>query len=466
MLRLLKQYFPIRNVVFVLLEGEIIFMCFVIASAILTFVSAYSFDILLILRIALVTVVCQTCLYYNDLYDFDLVKALSEMIIRLIQSLGVTCIILALIYFVFPFAMIDQKVFLLSIFLVIIFITGWRIAYLDILSRGYFNENIIIVGSSDLSIDILNKIENTIDCGYKIKAIFPDSDSEADLKKQVISKDIFFMYNIKMLSKIASSSGVKKIVTVIKEQRGTFPMKELIDCRTIGIEVIDGCSFYEHLAGKVLTNKINPSWLVFSDGFKKSGIRNFLKRTEDIVLSIIALLIQLPVFVITAIAIKLTSRGAVFFTQDRMGKHKKEFNMRKFRSMVEDAEKLTGPVWAGEDDPRITRIGKFIRKYRIDEMPQFWDVLMGKMSIVGPRPERKHFTDELEKQIPFYSQRFLVKPGITGWAQVSYEYGATVEDAIEKLNYELFYIKNMTLLFDLIIIFRTIKIVVFGRGSR
>ncbi len=243
-------------------------------------------------------------------------------------------------------------------------------------------------------------------------------------------------------------------------------MKELIECRTVGIEIIDGCSFYEHLAGKVLTNKINPSWLVFSEGFKKSGIRNFLKRTEDIVLSIIALAIHLPMIVIIALVIKFTSKGPVFFTQDRVGKHKKEFNMRKFRSMVDNAEKLTGPVWAGEDDPRITRIGKFIRKYRIDEMPQFWDVLIGKMSIVGPRPERKHFTDELEQQIPFYSQRFLVKPGITGWAQVSYEYGATVEDAIEKLNYELFYIKNMTLLFDLIIIFRTIKIVIFGRGSR
>jgi lipopolysaccharide/colanic/teichoic acid biosynthesis glycosyltransferase len=149
-----------------------------------------------------------------------------------------------------------------------------------------------------------------------------------------------------------------------------------------------------------------------------------------------------------------------------VGRHKKEFLMYKFRSMLNDAEKLTGPVWAGDDDPRVTRVGKVIRKYRIDELPQLWDVLMGRMSLVGPRPERKHFTDQLEEQIQFYSQRFIAKPGITGWAQVSYNYGATVEDAIEKLNYDLFYIKNMTLLFDLIIILRTIKIVIFGRGAR
>ena len=439
-------------------------MSFVIASALLTFFTPYSFDVLLILRIALVTIVCQICLYYNDLYDFTLVKTLPEMVVRLLQSLGVACIILALVYFLFPLATINQKVFVLSIFLLIIFLTGWRLAYLNILNKGFFNENIIIVGSSDLSIDILNKILGTIDCGYRIKVIFPDSND--DTKNKINSKEIPLNYNISTLCKIAVASGVKKIVTVIKEQRGSFPMKELIECRTIGIEIIDGCSFYEHLAGKVLANKINPSWLVFSEGFKKSGIRIFLKRVEDIVGSLVALILLLPFIAVTAIFVKISSTGPVLFAQDRMGRHTKEFAMHKFRSMVNDAEKLTGPVWAGEDDPRITRVGKIIRKYRIDELPQLWDVLMGRMSLVGPRPERKHFTDKLEQQIPFYTHRFLAKPGITGWAQVSYEYGATVEDAIEKLNYDLFYIKNMTLIFDVIIILRTIKIVIFGRGSR
>ena len=464
MIRFLKQYFPIRNVVFIILEGEVIFMSFLITSALLTFFTPYSIDVLLILRIALVTIVCQICLYYNDLYDFDMVKTLPEMVVRLLQSLGVACFILALVYFIFPLATINQKVFVLSILFLIIFITGWRLAYLNILNRGFFNENIIIVGSSDLSIAILHKIQTTLDCGYRIKAIFPDSDD--DTKSKIFSKEVIFNYNISMLRKIAVSSGVKKIVTVIKEQRGTFPMKELIECRTIGIEIIDGCSFYEHLAGKVLANKINPSWLVFSEGFKKSGIRIFLKRVEDIIGSLVALALLSPFLAITAVSIKINSKGPVLFTQNRMGRHTKGFSMHKFRSMVNDAEKRTGPVWAGKDDPRITRVGKVIRKYRIDELPQFWDVLLGRMSLVGPRPERKHFTDQLEKQIPFYTHRFLTKPGITGWAQVSYEYGATVEDSIEKLNYDLFYIKNMSLIFDVIIILRTIKIVIFGRGAR
>ena len=253
---------------------------------------------------------------------------------------------------------------------------------------------------------------------------------------------------------------------VLKEQRGSFPMNQLIECRTRGIEVIDGCSFYEQLTGKVLVQKINPSWLVFSDGYKKSVIRNVLKRMEDIIGSFLLLVFFSPLLVLVGVLIKIDSKGPVFFVQDRVGKNKKEFMMHKFRSMVHNAESLTGPVWAGQDDPRITSVGKIIRKFRIDELPQLYDVFLGRMSLVGPRPERSHFTEQLEKEIPFYSQRFLVKPGITGWAQVSYDYGATVEDAIEKLNYELFYIKNMSTTFDLVIMLQTVKIVLFGRGAR
>jgi exopolysaccharide biosynthesis polyprenyl glycosylphosphotransferase len=181
---------------------------------------------------------------------------------------------------------------------------------------------------------------------------------------------------------------------------------------------------------------------------------------------LILLILFSPLLLITAILIKLDSKGPVLFFQDRVGLHKKEYKMHKFRSMVVDAEKQTGPVWAKTNDHRITKVGKFIRKYRIDELPQLWEVFIGKMSLVGPRPERKHFTEELEKQIPFYAQRFNVKPGLTGWAQVSYDYGATLEDAIEKLNYELFYIKNMSFAIDLVIILRTIKTVLLGRGAR
>ena len=464
MLRLLKQYFPVRNMVFVLFEGGIIFAVFLLSAALVTISPSYFFDTMLVLRVILITMICQLCLYYNDLYNFEVVKSVPEITIRLLQSLGIASILLALIYFIFPLAVIDQVVFVLSIVLLLLFIIGWRIAYLTVLNRGIFNQRIVMIGSSDLAVDIVNTIQTTLDCGYRIKAIYPDSDAFS--KQKVYARGLTFNYNLDTLCETALSAGVKKIITVMTEQRGSFPMKQLIDCRTRGLDVIDGCSFYEELTGKVLVQKINPSWLVFSEGFRKSRTRNVLKRMEDIAGSFLLLVLLSPLLAVVSILIKLDSKGPVLFSQDRVGKNRKEFMMHKFRSMIQDAEKSTGPVWAEEEDPRITRVGKIIRKFRIDELPQLWDVFRGRMSLVGPRPERKHFTDQLEKEIPFYSQRFLVKPGITGWAQISYDYGATVEDAVEKLNYELFYIKNMSFVFDIVIMIRTLKTVLFGKGAR
>jgi sugar transferase (PEP-CTERM system associated) len=464
MLRLLKQYFPIRNIVFFIFEGIIIFSSVLVATVVLTFSDSYVFDIFLVLRICLFTFICQVCLYYNDLYDFDVSSTLAETTIRLLQALGITSIFLAFIYFVFPLAIIDQKIYILSILLLFVFIVGWRLLYIEILNRGIFNETIIILGSSSLAVDIYKEISNTIDCGYTVAVMIPDNEDEEYPVE--LSGSVMVMKDKKNLCQVASEIGINKVVVALKERRGAFPTDELIRCRTAGIEVIEGSSFYEMLTGKVLVRKINPSWLIFSDGFRKSRLKTFFKRLEDIVLSLVMLILLSPLFLVVAILIKLDSKGPVFFAQDRVGLNKKEYMMHKFRSMVDDAEKLTGPVWARENDSRITRVGKVIRKCRIDELPQLWEVLTGKMSLVGPRPERRHFTDELEKKIPFYAQRFNVKPGLTGWAQVCYDYGATIEDAVEKLNYDLFYIKNMSLAMDMIIILRTVKTVLFGRGAR
>lgn len=464
MLRLLKQYFPIRNIVFFIFEGLIIFGSVLLSTILLTFSTSYLYDVLLVFRIMLITIICQTCLYYNDLYDFDVSSTFSETGIRLLQALGVTSIALAFIYFFFPLAIIDQRIFILSILFLLIFIIGWRLVYIQILNKGIFNERIIIIGSGSLSLEIVKEINSTIDCGYTVSSMIPDSDDEKypmDLPDHVIVQK-----EKKDLCRIASEMAITKVIVAINERRGAFPTDELIRCRTAGIEVIEGSSFYEMLTGKVLVTKINPSWLIFSHGFRKSKTQTFLKRIEDILLSSIMLILLFPLLIIVAILIKIDSKGPVFFSQDRVGLNQKEYMMHKFRSMVVDAEKLTGPVWALNNDARITRVGKVIRKFRIDELPQLWEVFTGKMSLVGPRPERKHFTDELEKQIPFYSQRFHVKPGLTGWAQVCYDYGGTYEDAVEKLNYELFYIKNMSLSMDVIIILRTVKTVLFGRGAR
>lgn len=464
MLRVLRQYFPIRNMLFLILEGCIIFGCILLSTVLLTFSNSYWFDIMLVLRIALITIICQISLYYNDLYDFDVVSSIPEISIRLLQALGITSIALAGVYYLFPLVIIDQKIYILSILFLMIFIVCWRIGYLQMLRRGMFNERIIILGTSSLAIDIYTQIDQTIDCGYTVSAVMPESDHKVQTDK--IPCSITVSKSEKRLCELSKDRGIDKIVVALREQRGNFPTNELIQCRTDGIEVIEGSSFYEMLTGKVLVRKINPSWLIFSQGFRKSKAKEFFKRLEDIVLSLIMLLILSPMLLFVAVLIKLDSKGPVLFAQDRVGKDKKEYMMHKFRSMVADAEKLTGPVWAGDNDKRITRIGRIIRKYRIDELPQLWEVLIGKMSLVGPRPERKHFTDQLEKEIPFYGQRFNVKPGLTGWAQVCYDYGATVEDAVEKLNYELFYIKNMSLAMDVVILLKTVKTVLFGKGAR
>lgn len=464
MLRLLKQYFPIRNIVFYLFEGVVIFVSFLLANLILTESNSFLIDLFLCLRIFLVVCICQVCLYYNDLYDFKVASTIVEVSIRLLQSLGVTSILLALIYWVFPIVIINQIVFMLSMGLLLIFIIGWRILYIFIIKKGLFNQNIILLGSSPLAIDILKEIEKEPDCGYAVSIIIPDSKEEiANLKG---FKNIIIKKGKKDLCSLANETGINKVVVALKEQRGQFPTRELIRCRTDGIEVLEGSSFYEMLTGKVLVTQIKPSWLIFSDGFAKSRVRTLVKRLEDVFISLLMLILLSPILLITSILIKLESKGRVLFSQDRVGQKKKEFKMHKFRSMIEGAEKVSGPVWAQTDDARVTKVGRTIRRFRIDELPQLWDVLTGRMSMVGPRPERKYFTDDLEEKIPFYAERFIVKPGITGWAQISYGYGANMDDAIEKLNYDLFYIKNVSIIMDMVILLRTAKTILFGKGVK
>jgi sugar transferase (PEP-CTERM system associated) len=233
-----------------------------------------------------------------------------------------------------------------------------------------------------------------------------------------------------------------------------------------GIDVIEGDSFFEMLSGKVSVNSISPGWLIFSDGFKVGRFQAFTKRTVDLAAALILSILYMPLMIAIAVLVKLDSKGPIIYAQKRLGRNKRPFYLYKFRSMVADAEKSTGPIWCQDNDARITRVGKWIRSLRLDELPQLWNVLRGEMSFVGPRPERPYFVQQLEEVIPYYNERFTVKPGITGWAQISYGYGASEQDALEKLNYDLFYIKNMSLFMDLMIIGRTVKIVLFGHGAR
>jgi sugar transferase (PEP-CTERM system associated) len=230
--------------------------------------------------------------------------------------------------------------------------------------------------------------------------------------------------------------------------------------------VVDAPSFYEHVTGKLFLEGINPSWIIFSDGFKVSRVRKVLKRGMDVLFATVGIILTISFLPLIALAIKLDSSGPVFYRQERVGEKERNFFLYKFRTMRADAESGTGAVWAQKNDLRVTRLGAFFRKSRIDELPQFFNILRGDMSMVGPRPERPEFVDKLKEIIPYYSERHFVKPGVTGWAQVSYPYGASVEDAMEKLRFDLYYIKNISLTFDLMIILETIQVVLFRKGAR
>jgi len=271
--------------------------------------------------------------------------------------------------------------------------------------------------------------------------------------------------DFKQISSICSKNRVDRIVVALDERRGSLPVDQLLLCRLRGINVEDGVTFTENLTGKLCVESLHPSSIIFSNGISGRFYTSKLKRFSDILAALFGLLFLGPMCMLIAMAIKLDSKGPVFYRQERVGRDGRVFKLLKFRSMVVDAEK-DGPIWAVNNDDRCTRVGKIIRKLRLDEVPQLINVLKGTMSMVGPRPERPFFVKKLEKEIPFYYHRHLVKPGVTGWAQIYYPYGATTEDAIEKLKYDLYYIKNISPVLDLRIISETLKIVLLGKGSR
>lgn len=465
MLRFFKTYYPIRNVFFAIGEGLFILIAVLVAGWVLMGGDDIRNVPEVVFKALLITIVCQSCLYYNDLYDLKITDSMSEMGIRLLQALGAAAILLAIVYLIFPPAIIGRGVFEVSVALAVVMIVSWRFGYMYVLDHGLFDQKIILIGSGPLARDILGEIAHKRDSGYQVPLVLTESDEDMAGIREIMP-NCRCQKNYQGLVELVRETDGKALVVAMGNQRGCFPTDELLRCRVEGINILEGATFYEALTGKLSVEQIKPSWLIFSDGFRKSRVRRVAKRIGDVVSSLILLVATGPLMAVVAILIKLDSPGPVFFSQERVGQHKRPYMVHKFRSMVADAEQHTGPVWAKDDDDRITRVGRVIRKLRIDELPQLWNVLKGEMSMVGPRPERAHFVEQLEAVIPFYRERFAVKPGITGWAQVSYGYGASVDDAIEKLNYDLFYIKNLSVFMDLMILLKTVKIVLFRRGAR
>jgi sugar transferase (PEP-CTERM system associated) len=464
-IHLFGQYFSARKAIFILGEGTLIFCAVAIASF---FLVGRDIGIVKLMqsqwmKILLIAIVAQISLYFNDLYELQPGGNVAELATRLTQSIGITSIVLAIVYFLWPEAMIGRWIFFVSLVFLVLFLVSWRVLYTCAIHRRLFIERALILGDGELSKDIFEEINNNRDIGCDICYVVSQHNGKASPSQ---FNGIPVHYGFDSLCDLAVTGQVSSIIVALDQKRGVMPYRELLNCKVRGINIIDGESFYERITGKLLVEKINPSWLIFSDGFKKSPVTRFGKRIFEFFLSALMLVLFSPLLALAAIAIKLESPGAVLFSQVRVGEDGEIFEIYKFRSMKTDAEKESGPIWASDEDPRITRVGSIIRRLRIDELPQLWNVLKGDMSFVGPRPERPYFVERLKKIIPYYGERFSVKPGVTGWAQILYPYGASDEDALEKLKYDLYYIKNMSLLLDIVVIFRTVKIVLLGRGSR
>ena len=411
----------------------------------------------------LIAVVCQLCLYYNELYDLRLLADRRELFVRILQALGSTSLVLAVLYYWFPGLVIGRGVFAISSGMVISFVIAWRVAFEWVSRYVRPRERILLVGTSPATVNLAKELyDRRVQLGVEI-AGFVDNDS-ARVGASLFNPRIIGV--IDDIPRIVREMAVDRVVVSLGEARGRLPMDRLLEMKMAdGVTFDHLASVYEEYTGKIAVENLRPSWFIFSQGFRKSVVIRAAKRTLDICAALALLILAGPIMALVALAVRWTSPGPALYHQKRVGQSGRVFTVHKFRSMRQDAEARTGAVWAQTNDSRVTPIGRFIRKVRLDELPQLWNVLRGEMSFVGPRPERPEFVSELTKQIPFYGERHVVKPGLTGWAQVRYAYGASVEDALEKLQYDLFYIKNLSIALDLFIIFETVKTVILRRGT-
>jgi len=413
-----------------------------------------------LLKAGLATVFCLAAFYLFDLYDFIVMHDRRELVLRLIQALGLAWIALAFAFYAFPQLMLGRGITLIALPLALTLMVGWRVSIHWLLGHPDFGEKILIVGSGELAVEVAREMLNRPDAGYRI-AGFVGTDPQM-LGKSLINPRMIGLTS--ELHEVVRRENIDRIVVAMGERRGQLPTDELLQLSLTGkVNIEEGASFYERVTGRVSLSMIRPSWLIFSSRGRQTRISGIARNIVHRIVALIGGLVSLPIAVLTAVLIKLESSGGVFYKQERVGKNGVPFTVMKFRSMRADAEK-SGPVWASQDDDRTTRVGRFIRKTRIDEIPQFWNILRGEMDFVGPRPERPHFVSQLAEEIPYYEQRHLIAPGLTGWAQIKYPYGASIEDARQKLQYDLYYIKNQSLMLDAAILFETVKIILFGRG--
>jgi sugar transferase (PEP-CTERM system associated) len=406
-------------------------------------------------KIALATGLCLLCLYYNDCYDFTVVRSNRELVVRLLQAIGIASILLALLYLVAPSLVVAHGAFPAAM---AVFLTGillLRVVFNRINDLPPLGERLLFVGAGPTARLVAREVAAQRDFPSQIVGFVDDV--ETGSPGVVGTPD--------ELERLVRELDVDRVVVGLPDRRGRLPVAPLLRVKLDGVRVEEAGALYERLTGKLLLEDLRPSALIFSDGFHVSRLTRAAKRLFDLALAAAVVLLAWPLMLLTALAVRLESEGPVLYRQERVGLNGRRFVLLKFRSMRHDAEQGV-PVWARDDDARVTRVGRIIRKTRLDELPQLWNVLRGDMSFVGPRPERPFFVEQLAAVLPFYEQRHAVRPGITGWAQVKYRYGASLEDAREKLRYDLYYIKHLSLAFDATILVDTVKVVLFGKGAR
>jgi sugar transferase (PEP-CTERM system associated) len=456
-IRLFKVYYPLRTLVLLVGEGLIVWTSFVLGTMLqnredswLLLNVDYGY-----IKILAVTGVVLLLSHWFDLYDSSNLGEKWEQTFRLLLVLGVMALALSAVGFIYPSILPGNGSALAGLIILTFTLLGWRAAYSWMVKQPFLRERVYILGTGERAQRLVAGLRQR--SGLGIEVVGWTGDVEGELTRDTVASHLLGL---------ARGRGVHRVIVAMPDRRGTLPVEELLDLRLGGVKVEEATSWLERISGRIEVEHLYPSWLIFAEGFRFSSFFRIVRRALNFTMALAGTLISLPLLPFIVLAVKLDSLGPVVYRQRRVGRRGAIFYCYKFRTMRVDAEADTGATWASDDDPRITRVGKFLRSSRLDEIPQLWCVLKGDMHFVGPRPERPEFVEWLSREIPYYGVRHVVRPGITGWAQVQYKYGNTLEDAREKLQYDLFYIKNASLGLDLLIMFQTIKIVLLGRGGQ
>lgn len=459
MIRFLNVYYPARTVLLLICEAGIVAGCFLLA----TFLSLHHNAWLVLdrdygyFKIAAITIFSLMLSYYLDLYEPQIVAGRAQIYFRILMVLAFDCFLIsALINFYKPLSIGRGHVYALGIAILTPVLIIWRLGYDWIVSLPWLRERVYVLGGGGLAQSIVDTIRSRPDLGMEVVEWRPLDIEPAERKR----------YWIETLNRLVDQKKpVGRIIVAMELHRGELPVEELLNIRFKGILVEDVGALRERLSGKIQLDGLRPSSFLYSEGFRLRPSQQFTRQILSLLAAATGLLLFAPFFLIVVLAVRLSSKGPIFFRQTRVGMGGRTFEVLKFRSMFTDAE-ASGARWATKNDPRVTKIGMFMRKTRIDEVPQLWNVLRGDMGFVGPRPERPEFVPMLAEAMPFYYMRNLIRPGLTGWAQIRYGYGATMAENREKLEYDLYYIKHMSFGLDLLIMFETIKIILRRRGAQ